>query len=58
MKRKSPRGIPDFSHRPAAPHAAGPSPTTGTPPRPAAKPATPARVKPKATSAKSSQRGR
>lgn len=58
MKRKSPRGIPDFSHRPAPARDAAQSPTSATPARPAARPATPTRAKPKATSAKSGQRGR
>lgn len=58
MKRKSPRDVPDFSHR-VAPTRKG-APTEHAPPSkpaPRAAPA-PTRVKPQATSAKSGQRGR
>ena len=58
MKKKSPRGIPDFArHAPTAKHADGthePLPSSTRIPRRAQ---APARVKPQATSAKSGQRG-
>ena len=59
MKKKSPRGIPDFSgqprRRPGAMKDGGPTPRTEVkpPPRPPAPPA----IKPQSTSAKSGRRG-
>ena len=57
MKRKSPRGIPDFSAKPQrskdAPHGDAAAPPKGGVHKPAPAP----RVKPQATSAKSGQRG-
>lgn len=58
MKRKSPRDVPDFSHRAAPAHKGAPAERAPQPKSPGRTAPPPARVKPQSTSAKSGQRGR
>ena len=58
MKKKSPRGIPDFSHKPAQKkNATAPELGHGARVQTKSAPPPPPRVKPPSTSVKSGQRG-